>query len=224
MRTAVFITFVLIYALNSLYTTYILPLRDILRYKKRTQSTTLTRKSLSRLLENPDDFHAFLLFSVKDFSVENALFYRRYQQVAKKVQRLLQDQEKDASMSEASSDQGAGRKESVDEGGASRLRNTESSAKGDGTTREKHGSKGTCPDLGTELENIYSTFLAPNSHYELNVPRKMVMAVRRRLDEKEYQLKIFDEVLEEVQLLMFQNTYPRFIEGRRNSLQTATLV
>ncbi|RKP14323.1 hypothetical protein BJ684DRAFT_19262 [Piptocephalis cylindrospora] len=213
-RTGFFITFVLIYALNSLYTTYVLPLRDIMRYKRRAQSKTLTMKTLRRCLDNPDDFHAFLLFSVKDFSVENALFHRRYEQVAKKVHRLALEQEY-ARLSGASSDHTI----ACETEGEAYVQNAGASEK-----FKESGTRITCSELSAELENVYSTFLAPDSHYELNVSRRLVLAVRRKLDEQDYRLEIFQEVLDEVHLLMFQNTYPRFVEHRRRSLQARTIV
>ncbi|RKP13370.1 hypothetical protein BJ684DRAFT_16223 [Piptocephalis cylindrospora] len=68
--------------------------------------------------------------------------------------------------------------------------------------------------LREDLTNIHATFLSPSSHYELNVPREMAQLVERHLAAGNYRLHILDDVLNEVTLLMFQHTYPRFIEQR----------
>ncbi|KAI9227465.1 MAG: hypothetical protein DHS80DRAFT_24219 [Piptocephalis tieghemiana] len=65
-----------------------------------------------------------------------------------------------------------------------------------------------------DLTSIYTTFLSPSSHHELNIPKEMAQLVERQLAAGNYQLRILDDILHEVTLLMFQHTYPRFLEQR----------
>ncbi|KAI9229265.1 MAG: hypothetical protein DHS80DRAFT_22533 [Piptocephalis tieghemiana] len=191
-RTTIFLVTVVVFVANNVYTTYYLPLRDILRSRHRSRSRKMTMQSLRKLLDTPEGFSSFLHYSVRDFSVENPLFYRRYHQIAERVAQ-------NRKMIRASMDS---------EVLAGKVEHSETF----------HN------ELGQELWGVYTNFLRVGAHYELNVPREKVRRVERELRARDYRIEILDDILHDVCLVMFQHTYPRFMErqGTKKRPQSTT--
>ncbi|RKP13034.1 hypothetical protein BJ684DRAFT_20452 [Piptocephalis cylindrospora] len=179
-RTSLFLVAVVVFVANNVYTTYILPLRDVLKSRRHSRSGKMTMQSLRKLLDTPEGFSSFLHYSVRDFSVENPLFYRRYHQIADRVAQSRK-------MIRASMDS---------EVLAGKVEHSET----------LHN------ELGQELWGVYTNFLRVGAHYELNVPREKVGRVERELRARDYRLEILDDILHDVCLVMFQHTYPRFLD------------
>ncbi|ORX91335.1 hypothetical protein K493DRAFT_317346 [Basidiobolus meristosporus CBS 931.73] len=70
--------------------------------------------------------------------------------------------------------------------------------------------------LEKEIHDLYNTFIAPNARFVVNLNGKTRRLIQEALKKREYKMEIFERALEEVGELMFRNTYPRFLQSRRN--------
>ncbi|KAK9759360.1 Regulator of G-protein signaling 20, partial [Basidiobolus ranarum] len=79
---------------------------------------------------------------------------------------------------------------------------------------------GTEPEISSmemEIQDVYNTFVAPNARFMVNLNGKTRRLIQDSLKRREFSVDIFERALEEVGELMFRNTYPRFLQSRRNT-------
>jgi hypothetical protein len=158
----------MLYPFTFLCTQFVLPLRDIRRNVRRAQRMSYTHESLRSLLEDAEGFHEFLLFSLRDFTIENPLFYQRYREIAERV---------------------------------------------------KEGELASTQEMHLELKVVYASFIADGAQYQLNLTKGAFRRVEKRIGAGEGSLSVLDEVLQEVFVLMFHNTYPRYLSKVKGGLE-----
>ncbi|KAI9229267.1 MAG: hypothetical protein DHS80DRAFT_22535 [Piptocephalis tieghemiana] len=85
-RNGLFLVVGVTFSLNGMYTSLILPAWEIQRsVPTGDPSSACSSEHFTSLLQSSEHFSDFLLFSLRDFSVENPLFYCRYHQIQERV-------------------------------------------------------------------------------------------------------------------------------------------
>ncbi|KAI9230939.1 MAG: hypothetical protein DHS80DRAFT_28389 [Piptocephalis tieghemiana] len=196
-RTWVMFVMNAIFLLGGIFTSLLFPLYDALTMRSRRNNVTFSLDSFHRMLRDVSEFNEFLIFCVKDFSVENALFHRR-------CTRLF-SQHTSSALTTSSSTTTA---------------TTSSSPHVSG----KHDPTGTVSPSSSayklEALSIYETYLQPHSPFELNIDVGTRRRFQARWDAGEDGPEVFRELVDEVERIMFQHTYPRFLSTREDPSTT----
>ncbi|RKP13866.1 hypothetical protein BJ684DRAFT_19678 [Piptocephalis cylindrospora] len=171
-----------IFLLGGIFTSFLFPLYDALSMRSRRKNVSFSLDSFHHMLKDATEFDEFLIFCVKDFSVENALFHRR-------CARLFSQHESTTS----ASSHAVGRADL----GLSTSSPTSSAYK-------------------LEVNSIYDTYLQSNSPFELNMDVRTLRRFQERWNAGEDGPEVFREVVDEVERIMFQHTYPRFLATRED--------
>ncbi|ORX90018.1 regulator of G protein signaling superfamily [Basidiobolus meristosporus CBS 931.73] len=122
---------------------------------------TSSMESFETLLRTPTLFEQFKLFAVKDFTIENVLFYEHCCRI--------------------------------------------------------HELAATSSNYAEELQEIFTIFIAQDSRFMINLNGRTFRKLRQMVVERKFEENMYDEAKEEVKDLMFRNTYPRFLQTRRNT-------
>ncbi|KAK9762849.1 hypothetical protein K7432_011008 [Basidiobolus ranarum] len=72
-------------------------------------------------------------------------------------------------------------------------------------------------NMEIEIQDVYNTFIAPNARFMVNLNGKTRRLILECLKQRNFSVDIFERALDEVAELMFRNTYPRFLQSRRNT-------
>ncbi|ORX69329.1 regulator of G protein signaling superfamily [Basidiobolus meristosporus CBS 931.73] len=122
---------------------------------------TSSMESFEILLRTPSLFEQFKLFAVKDFTVENVLFYEHCCRI--------------------------------------------------------HELASNSSSFVEELQEMYSTFIANDSRFMVNLNGTTLRKLKRMFAEGRFEENMYDDAQREVKDLMFRNTYPRYLQTRRNN-------
>ncbi|KAI9229627.1 MAG: hypothetical protein DHS80DRAFT_29636 [Piptocephalis tieghemiana] len=65
-----------------------------------------------------------------------------------------------------------------------------------------------------ECRAIHSLFIQPGSEHEVNLTSSVVIALSHRFAMEDISLDMFDDALQEIKVLMYQHTFPRFVRAQ----------
>ncbi|KAK9765404.1 hypothetical protein K7432_006298 [Basidiobolus ranarum] len=122
---------------------------------------TSSMESFEILLRTPSLFEQFKLFAVKDFTVENVLFYEYCCRI--------------------------------------------------------HELAVSSSNYTEELREMFTIFIAHDSRFMINLNGRTFRKLQQMVLEGRFEENMYDEAQEEVKDLMFRNTYPRYLQTRRNT-------
>ncbi|RKP12989.1 hypothetical protein BJ684DRAFT_20498 [Piptocephalis cylindrospora] len=71
--------------------------------------------------------------------------------------------------------------------------------------------------IARECRAIYELFIEPGSEHEVNLTSSVVIALADRFSMEDLSLDMFDDSLQEIKVLMYQHTFPRFVRSRAES-------
>ncbi|KAK9695383.1 hypothetical protein K7432_012979 [Basidiobolus ranarum] len=134
---------------------------QLLRFSSPQFTLTSSMESFEILLKNPSLFEQFKLFAVKDFTVENVLFYEHCCRI--------------------------------------------------------HELASNSSSFTEELQEMYTIFIKNDSRFMVNLNGRTLRKLKRMVSEGKFEENMYDEAQNEVKDLMFRNTYPRYLQTRRNN-------
>ncbi|ORY02244.1 hypothetical protein K493DRAFT_346854 [Basidiobolus meristosporus CBS 931.73] len=135
-----------------------------LRKSRLVRANSNNTHVFDQILTDPTLFEDFKAYTIKDFSVENPLFYERCR----------------------------------------KLRDTQSRLRIPG--KESINAK-----TRNELLSMYETFINPKSEFQVNLSSATILELTRQFESGELSLNMFSRAEREIHLLMYQNTFPRYI-------------
>ncbi|KAJ3166347.1 hypothetical protein HK101_011959, partial [Irineochytrium annulatum] len=201
---------------------------------RRNMEMSLTMTTFLKILTDPALLLEFRNFCVRDFSVENVIFYEEVTNLheraassvdAAKLWRNAPDKHQDR-LEERSTQAGGQSLASQDNGfvtaassgdRGSQL-NADGSRRSSSTTQNISASSGSSsstrplpPGLRDAYVGVYKLFIeAGRSPLEINVPGDMRNEVQRRIEVDDLTVDMFDRVLAYVVDNMFFNSFPKF--------------
>ncbi|ORX90445.1 regulator of G protein signaling superfamily [Basidiobolus meristosporus CBS 931.73] len=154
------ITLVLIHTFFVIYPIY------ELRKSRQVRANAKNTQVFDKVLSDPVLFEDFKAFTIKDFSVENPLFYERCRKLRESVTHIPRF-----------------------------------SAKVSLSNKQR-----------IELRSMYDTFINPKSEFQVNLSSATIEELTKRFDSGELALNMFSRAEWEIHLLMYQNTFPRYLK------------
>ncbi|KAK9719848.1 hypothetical protein K7432_004532 [Basidiobolus ranarum] len=136
-----------------------------LRKSRQVRANANNTQVFDQILSDPVLFEDFKAFTIKDFSVENPLFYERCRKLKATQPRIIRIPGKDSL--------------------SAKSRN--------------------------ELRSMYETFINPKSEFQVNLSSATIQELTRQFESGELSLTMFSRAEREIHLLMYQNTFPRYI-------------
>ncbi|KAK9767779.1 hypothetical protein K7432_002115 [Basidiobolus ranarum] len=152
------ITLVLIHILFVIYPIY------ELRKSRQARANAKNTQVFDQILSDPILFEDFKAFTIKDFSVENPLFYER----------------------------------------CKKLRTSH-------TSNTRLPGKNLTNKTRNELNSMFQTFINPKSEFQVNLSSATIQELTRQFESGELSLNMFARAEWEIHLLMYQNTFPRYL-------------
>jgi hypothetical protein len=171
------------------------PLYMVYKSEIEMKSLKLDPASFEKAIQDPTMFKELKEILAKSFCIENGLFLEEFQSL-----------------------KGRRRSKSIRQTGItikSYLEATNSQLVPDSTIVIQSGNQ------IKEYKRLYDTFIKPGSPQELNITsllrEKITLAVNQLSENQEAPENLFDEVATEVKLMIYLNTFPKFIAKRNKS-------